>query len=73
MEPLSALPPPFVRCLRILRCYPAIPHAARRLHCSQKALLQEIAAVRQQLGGDAIQVTMGRATLHPELDRLLGG
>ena len=53
---LSVLTPQSLRLLRTLVRYHSVAHAARRLHCSQSALLEQILQLQCDLGGHAIDI-----------------
>jgi DNA-binding transcriptional LysR family regulator len=74
MDPrtVASLPKPMLRSLHTLSRFPSVSHAARRLHCSQGVLLEQLTVLRRQLGTSAFRLVHGRVELHPDLSRILG-
>jgi hypothetical protein len=55
------------RCLNVVRTYPDIAFAARRLHLSKAVLLALLDELTEQLGDTAVHVEGGRAYLSRQL------
>lgn len=58
------------RCLRVVSEVSDIPHAARKLHCSQAVLKAALAELRERLGAQHIVVVDERVQLSPALTNL---
>jgi DNA-binding transcriptional LysR family regulator len=60
------------RVLNAVRAFGTISFAARRLHVSQAALSQVLAALSKRLGGDVVRAHGGHLRLTAVADRFLG-
>jgi DNA-binding transcriptional LysR family regulator len=64
---LGQLAPELLRALMTAARFPAVAHAARRLHVSQAILLERIGRLQSEFGMSAIQVQSGRIVIAADL------